>query len=300
MENKNIKKYKKIFRIILRLIILVLFTFLAFIGIREYASVYSVNAKTVSEKEINLDSEIEIVFNQRIVFMSEDNIQITPDVDIDFALSSDGTKIILKSVESFSPETRYEVKLKNIRGVSGLVLEDISFIFYTSTDSSDQTLRVDSDLQQYYSSFELSKERFIVPETSRPEKKIEIMPMFVEGKYIDVSIKDQVMTLFENGEMVNQFLISSGKYGMPTPLGTFSVKRKETNHWSTSYGLWMPYSMQFYGPYYIHELPYWPSGYREGEDHLGIRVSHGCIRLGIGVAKFVFDWSEVGTNLYVH
>ena len=146
----------------------------------------------------------------------------------------------------------------------------------------------------------LSKDKYIVPEISKPKKEIKLTPKFTEGKYIDISISDQVMTIFEDGVKVSSFLISSGKYGMSTPLGIYSVKKKEPNHWSSTYGLWMPFSMNFHGAYYIHELPYWPNGYREGEDHLGIRVSHGCIRLGVGPAEYVFNWSEIGTLVYVH
>ncbi|MCK5413007.1 MAG: L,D-transpeptidase [Candidatus Pacebacteria bacterium] len=297
MEIKNIKK---IFHIILISLAFFVLGFSIFFGAKEYSNVYRVSAKTISEKEINIDSEIEIIFNQRIVFLSKDNVEIIPATNINFQSSEDGKRIILRSERGFSPETKYEIKLKDIRGVSGLLLEGVSFIFYTLEDKDGKILKIDGNDEKYYSDLELSKERFIVPETSRPEKEIEIIPKLTEGKYIDVSIENQAMTLFENGMKVNQFLISSGKYGMSTPLGIFSVKRKEINHWSTSYGLWMPYSMQFFGPYYIHELPYWPSGHREGEDHLGIRVSHGCIRLGVGSAKYVFDWSEVGTVLYIH
>jgi lipoprotein-anchoring transpeptidase ErfK/SrfK len=79
------------------------------------------------------------------------------------------------------------------------------------------------------------------------------------------------------------------------------VLSKEKNHWSAKYKLWMPFSMNFAaGGYYIHELPYWPNGYREGESHLGHRVSHGCVRLGIGPAEYVFNWAEIGTPVYIH
>lgn len=62
----------------------------------------------------------------------------------------------------------------------------------------------------------------------------------------------------------------------------------------------MPHSLRFYGGYFIHELPYWPGGYREGEDHLGQRVSHGCVRLGVGVAEDVYKFADVGTPVIVH
>ena len=121
-----------------------------------------------------------------------------------------------------------------------------------------------------------------------------------EGKYLDIDIKNQLLTLYENGEVKSAYEISSGRYGMPTPLGAFRVLSKEDNHWSSTYGLWMPYSLRFYGGYFIHELPYWPGGYREGEAHLGQRVSHGCIRLGVGVAEEVYKFADIGTAVLVH
>ncbi len=61
----------------------------------------------------------------------------------------------------------------------------------------------------------------------------------------------------------------------------------------------MPFWMNFYRGYGIHELPYWPNGYREGEDHLGMPVSHGCVRLGIGNAEKLFNWAEIGIPVYI-
>ncbi|MEA2098159.1 MAG: L,D-transpeptidase, partial [Patescibacteria group bacterium] len=184
-------------------------------------------------------------------------------------------------------------------GLSGLLMNDKKFVFYTESEIEDKKI-IKENKKEFFSEQKLSKDKYIVPEISKPKKEIEITPKFIEGKYIDISVSNQVMTIFEDGIKINSFLISSGKYGMPTPFGTYSVKKKEPKHWSSTYGLWMPFSMNFYGAYYIHELPYWPNGYREGEDHLGIRVSHGCIRLGVGPAERVFNWAEIGTPIYVH
>ena len=58
----------------------------------------------------------------------------------------------------------------------------------------------------------------------------------------------------------------------------------------------MPFWMQFTGMGHgIHELPEWPGGYKEGAAHLGIPVSHGCVRLGIGPAQTVYNWADKGT-----
>lgn len=123
-----------------------------------------------------------------------------------------------------------------------------------------------------------------------------------EGKYIDINLRSQTMVLFESGRPVKSYLISSGKPGMDTPKGEFSVHNKALRPWSKTYGLYMPYWMAIFsdGKYGIHELPEWPGGYKEGANHLGRPVSHGCIRLGVGPAKEVYDWADIGTVVMVN
>jgi len=270
-------------------------------GIADYSDIYALDIRPDNSGEIGINDDIRIVFNQPIVFLNRKNININPRVEFDFDLTDNHKSLVLNNSESFLPETKYEIELKNIRGLSGLLAESRKFIFYTKPENvSTAGFEIKESGEKYlWAEFELSKDKYIPPAVSTPKIDTETEPAIKEGKYIDVSISNQVMTLFENGMKVNNFLVSTGMLGMSTPLGMFSVKTKEPNHWS-GYGLWMPYSMNFYGPYYIHELPYWPSGYREGENHLGARVSHGCIRLGIGPAEYVYNWADIGTPVYVH
>ncbi len=125
-------------------------------------------------------------------------------------------------------------------------------------------------------------------------------PISSGDKSIDVNLSTQRLKLYQGGVLIAEYLISSGRPGMATPTGNFTVLSKETNHWSTQYSLFMPYAMKFYNGYYIHELPYWPGGYREGEEHLGIPVSHGCVRLGVGAAQQVFNFADIGTPIIIH
>ena len=120
-------------------------------------------------------------------------------------------------------------------------------------------------------------------------------------KKIQIDLSEQKLYLFENEEQRGEFLVSTGKPGMDTPVGEFKIYEKRERAWSRMAGLWMPYWMMIepnkgIG---IHELPEWPNGYKEGVDHLGTPVSHGCIRLGIGVAEEVYGWAEVGTRVEV-
>ncbi|QQS61030.1 MAG: L,D-transpeptidase family protein [Candidatus Moraniibacteriota bacterium] len=127
-------------------------------------------------------------------------------------------------------------------------------------------------------------------------------PKVLEGKYIDINISAQIMTLFENGSFVDSYLISSGKRGMDTPKGTFAIHNQFPRPWSKQYSLFMPHWMAITpdGKYGIHELPEWPGGYKEGANHLGIPVSHGCVRLGVGPAQKVYEWSYIGMPVIIY
>ncbi len=120
------------------------------------------------------------------------------------------------------------------------------------------------------------------------------------GKIISIDLSEQRLSYFQDGIRVGTFITSTGKPGYETPLGTFEINNKAKRAYSNTYGLYMPYWMSFIGGLYgIHELPEWPNGYKEGEDHLGTAVSHGCVRLGIGSAETLYDWAEIGTPVMV-
>ncbi|MEA3398541.1 MAG: L,D-transpeptidase family protein [Patescibacteria group bacterium] len=119
-------------------------------------------------------------------------------------------------------------------------------------------------------------------------------------KRIEVNIVAQELSYFLGGVRMGVFPVSSGKAGMYTPLGHYQVDGKNLKAWS-KYGLWMPYWMSLQNGYFgIHELPEWPDGTKEGEDHLGKPVSHGCIRLGVGPAEFMYNWTEIGTGVFIY
>ena len=127
-----------------------------------------------------------------------------------------------------------------------------------------------------------------------------IIPGRFPGKYIDISLSSQLLTIFEGTNQLGQYQVSTGKPSMPTPTGLRSVVDKNPRAWSSPYGLWMPWWNGIGGGMGIHELPEWPGGYKEGENHLGTPVSHGCIRLGVGPAQTVYNWADIGTPVYIH
>lgn len=137
----------------------------------------------------------------------------------------------------------------------------------------------------------------VIPEDQIVDREARIS----EGKYIDINLLKQHLSTFENNSRLGTYRISTGKRGMATPTGNFKILSKRGRAWSNKYKLYMPFWMQFTGAGHgIHELPEWPGGYKEGAAHLGIPVSHGCVRLGIGPAKTVYDWADIGTPVVIH
>jgi len=119
-------------------------------------------------------------------------------------------------------------------------------------------------------------------------------------KRIEINTGEQTLAYFLDGVKMGEYSVSSGKASMPTPKGHFDIINKHPKAWSP-YGLWMPYWMGLKdGSFGLHQLPVWPNGYREGEDHLGKPVSHGCIRLGVKPAEELYEWTEVGTPVFIY
>ncbi len=120
-------------------------------------------------------------------------------------------------------------------------------------------------------------------------------------KYIDIDLTNNMLYVYENGRKKFEAQTSDGRPGMATPTGQYSVMNKELMHWSGKYALWMPNSLQFtVAGHYVHRLPEWNSGYVEGENHLGMDVSHGCVRVGYDEAPILYNMVDVGTPIVIH
>ena len=123
-------------------------------------------------------------------------------------------------------------------------------------------------------------------------------------KYIDIDISEQKMRIFENGYEIGEYLVSTGTTRMPTPIGTFKILSKSELAYSNAYSLYMPNFMLFTrGGAGIHGLPFWKNGDKivyEGINHLGKRVSHGCVRLALNNAIMIFAWADKGMPVVVH
>jgi D-alanyl-D-alanine carboxypeptidase len=119
-----------------------------------------------------------------------------------------------------------------------------------------------------------------------------------QGKFIVADLEKMLVHLYEDGELKSEYpILTKGRSGTPyeTPAGFYSVLHKENNHFNSRERLYLPYSMQFYGNYFIHGWPYHING-----TPVASTFSGGCIRLSTPDAKRVYDFAEKGTGLFVY
>lgn len=120
-------------------------------------------------------------------------------------------------------------------------------------------------------------------------------------KKIEINTKKQELSYYIDGIKINTFKVSTGKATTPTPKGSFKIINKNKRAWSRRYKMWLPYWIGLKdGSFGIHELPEWPNGYKEGKNHIGHPVSHGCIRLAVGPAKQLYEWTNGDTTVIIN
>jgi hypothetical protein len=102
---------------------------------------------------------------------------------------------------------------------------------------------------------------------------------------IDIAIDktNQQMTVAVDGAQRYTWPVSTGRPGYDTPNGTFKVNRMDANHFSQEWdNAPMPHTMFF--DLHGHAI----HGFFD-EKHLGMAVSHGCVRLSRANATVLFD-----------
>lgn len=134
----------------------------------------------------------------------------------------------------------------------------------------------------------------VQPEAWRGDPAAFVGPPRPGPRKLTIRLKSQRFEYSEGGRVVHTGQITSGSPEHPTPRGAYSVLSKDLDKRSGSYTNYfemptpMPYSLQFRGPYYVHEG--WVAGQPE---------SHGCVRLHYEDARFVYERMKVGDGIAV-
>jgi len=114
-------------------------------------------------------------------------------------------------------------------------------------------------------------------------------------RWIDVDLSSQRVYAYQGDQLQNSFVVSTGTWLHPTVTGTYKVYVKYRSAAMSGPGYYLPnvpYIMYFYKGYGLHGT-YW-------HNNFGTPMSHGCVNLRTEEAKWLYNFSSVGTVVNVH
>jgi len=105
-----------------------------------------------------------------------------------------------------------------------------------------------------------------------------------------VDLDRQLATVYRNGVRIGVSTISSGKPGLDTPTGVFTILEKDQDHRSRTYdNAPMPY---------MNRLS-WKGVALHAGNLPGFPASHGCVRLPLEFSKLLFGTTEMGGTVVI-
>ncbi|MCY6354269.1 L,D-transpeptidase family protein [Clostridium sp. ZS2-4] len=122
--------------------------------------------------------------------------------------------------------------------------------------------------------------------------------------YIWVNTKSPKVYIFEcfngNWKLIKNMLCTVGKPSTPTIKGTFHVGNKGNSFIvKDNPKLMCKYYTQISGNYLFHTVLLYRNG-TIANGTLGSKLSHGCIRLSIANAKYIYNNIPKGTTIYIN
>ena len=115
------------------------------------------------------------------------------------------------------------------------------------------------------------------------------------SKWIDIDLSSQWLTAYAGNTAVFSTSVSTGLANTPTPVGRYSVRYKVASTTMSGPGYYLtgvPWVMVFTGAYSIHGT-YW-------HNKFGQPMSHGCVNVSVGNARWLYNWAPVGTPVVIH
>jgi lipoprotein-anchoring transpeptidase ErfK/SrfK len=203
--------------------------------------------------------------------------------------------IFIDVTGNFSRETYNAVanlfpKIKN--------LNNLAFVSQNNIDNQDEERGGKSGEENFLKS-EILLEDFPANDdfVLSKQKISEDLSIPQEGKVIVANLESMKLDLYKDGELIKNYtILSKGRPSTPweTPPGSFEILYKKENHFSTIGKVWMPYSIQFFGNYFIHGWPYHPDGSPVADGFSG-----GCIRLANDDISEVYKFGDISTKVVI-
>ncbi len=116
--------------------------------------------------------------------------------------------------------------------------------------------------------------------------------------FIEANLSEMTLSVYQEGKLSFTVpIVTKGRPGSwwETPAGLYTIKSKARTHLSSIGQVYMPWSLNFQGNFFIHGRTYYPDGTLSPSQYTG-----GCIRLSTEDAEKVYKTVQVGTPILVH
>ena len=137
-----------------------------------------------------------------------------------------------------------------------------------------------------------------VPIIEEIEESVPAIEEILKADGIYVNLDKMELEMFNNGVSIIYEIgaIREGFENFNTPRGDFEALYKAENHLSSLFNLWMPYSVQFEGDYFLHGYPTYNNIERTLVPY---GTSGGCIRMSTEDMKEIFEFIEIGMPIII-
>ena len=169
------------------------------------------------------------------------------------------------------------------------------FLYIYGNRTLNYTINIPDNLPDQKVQFSYGEQ----PALSNPDFFGKVKQQFIDNKadFIEADLSTMKMRVYKEGNLTLEVPIATkGQPGSwwETPAGLYKIGVKEKAHFSTMGHVWMPWSMNFQGNFFIHGKTYYPDGSPTSKAYTG-----GCIRLDTDDAEKVYNIVDVGTPVLV-
>ena len=110
------------------------------------------------------------------------------------------------------------------------------------------------------------------------------------------------MLVYYKDALIKEMVCSGGEESSPTPIGEFTTFQKVLYQWVPKFNVGAYYWTRFYKDYLFHSVPFDKDGKMIEEEYkkLGSPASHGCIRLRLEEAKWMYENLPLGVKVLIY
>ena len=131
------------------------------------------------------------------------------------------------------------------------------------------------------------------------------------SRLITVSVQGQRLTAYEDGRVVVDTPVTTGRPALATDVGAMRVLRKDApwtmqSPWPKGSPEWYPDTVVQMVVWFtsngegLHDASWQPTATLGPGSQFGPFASHGCIHLPLAAIKTLFDWALIGTPVVVY